>query len=74
MEKIARVVDETHAQLWINHDEPSSDARYAPELYELAASRPEFHRDRSWRKVINARGEDLFWRYGVSLSHMPSPD
>jgi hypothetical protein len=74
MEKIARVVDETHAQLWINQDEPSSDARYAPELYELAASRPEFHRGRLRRKLINAGGEDLLWRYGVSVTHVPSPD
>ena len=35
MEKIARVLDEKHAQLWINHDKPSSDARrHAPEFYE----------------------------------------
>jgi hypothetical protein len=35
MEKIARVLDEKHAQLWINHDEPSSAARrHAPEFYE----------------------------------------
>jgi N-acyl homoserine lactone hydrolase len=35
MEKIARVVNEKHAQLWINHDKPSSDARrHAPEFYE----------------------------------------
>jgi ribosome-binding protein aMBF1 (putative translation factor) len=36
MEKIARVVlDEKHAQLWINHDKRSSDARrHAPEFYE----------------------------------------
>lgn len=35
MDKIARVLDEKHAQLWINHDKPSSDARrHAPEFYE----------------------------------------
>ena len=35
MEKIARVLNEKHAQLWINHDKPSSDARnHAPEFYE----------------------------------------
>jgi N-acyl homoserine lactone hydrolase len=35
MEKIARVVAENHAQLWINHDKASSDARrHAPEFYE----------------------------------------
>jgi N-acyl homoserine lactone hydrolase len=35
MEKIARVLDEKHAQLWINHDKSSSDARrHAPEFYE----------------------------------------
>jgi N-acyl homoserine lactone hydrolase len=35
MEKIARVLAEKHAQLWINHDKPSSDARrHAPEFYD----------------------------------------
>ncbi len=35
MEKIARVLKEKGAQLWINHDKPSSDARrHAPEFYE----------------------------------------
>jgi N-acyl homoserine lactone hydrolase len=35
MEKIARVLEERHAQLWINHDKPSSDTRrHAPEFYE----------------------------------------
>jgi N-acyl homoserine lactone hydrolase len=35
MEKIARVLAEKHAQLWINHDKPSSDARrHAPDFYE----------------------------------------
>jgi N-acyl homoserine lactone hydrolase len=35
MEKIARVLDEKHAQLWINHDKPSSDARrHAAEFYD----------------------------------------
>jgi N-acyl homoserine lactone hydrolase len=35
MEKIARVLDEKHGQLWINHDKPSSDARrHAPDFYE----------------------------------------
>jgi len=35
MEKIARVLNEKHAQLWINHDTPSSDARrHAPDFYE----------------------------------------
>ena len=35
MEKIARIIADKHAQLWINHDKPSSDARrHAPEFYE----------------------------------------
>ncbi len=35
MEKVARILDEKHAQLWINHDKPSSDARHhAPEFYD----------------------------------------
>ena len=35
MEKIARILAEKHAQLWINHDRPSSAARRrAPEFYE----------------------------------------
>jgi glyoxylase-like metal-dependent hydrolase (beta-lactamase superfamily II) len=35
MEKIARVLKEKHAQLWINHDKPSSDARrHAPDSYD----------------------------------------
>jgi N-acyl homoserine lactone hydrolase len=35
MEKIAGVLEEKHAQLWINHDKPSSDVRrHAPEFYE----------------------------------------
>ncbi|MGP0092041.1 MAG: N-acyl homoserine lactonase family protein [Xanthobacteraceae bacterium] len=35
MEKIARVLVEKYAQLWINHDKPSSDARrHAPEFYQ----------------------------------------
>ena len=35
LEKIARIVAEKHAQLWINHDKPSSDARrHAPEFYQ----------------------------------------
>lgn len=35
MEKIARILSEKHAQLWINHDKPSSDARrHAPEFYD----------------------------------------
>jgi len=35
LEKIARVLEEKHAQLWINHDKPSSDARrHAPAFYE----------------------------------------
>jgi N-acyl homoserine lactone hydrolase len=35
MEKIARVLAENHAQLWINHDKPSSDARrHAPKFYQ----------------------------------------
>ena len=34
MEKIARVLEEKRAQLWINHDKSSSDARrHAPEFY-----------------------------------------
>jgi N-acyl homoserine lactone hydrolase len=35
MEKLARIVIEKHAQLWINHDRPSSDTRrHAPQFYE----------------------------------------
>ena len=35
MEKIARILDDKRAQLWINHDKPSSDVRrHAPEFYE----------------------------------------
>lgn len=35
MEKIARILDDKHAQLWINHDKPSSDVRRdTPEFYE----------------------------------------
>jgi N-acyl homoserine lactone hydrolase len=35
MDKLARIADEKHAQLWINHDKSSSDARrYAPEFYD----------------------------------------
>jgi N-acyl homoserine lactone hydrolase len=35
MEKIARILEDKHAQLWINHDKPSSDARrHAPDFYE----------------------------------------
>lgn len=35
MEKIARVLDAKRAQLWINHDKPSSDTRrHAPEFYD----------------------------------------
>jgi N-acyl homoserine lactone hydrolase len=35
MERIARLIADKHAQLWINHDKPSSDAqRHAPEFYE----------------------------------------
>jgi len=35
MEKIARILEEKHAQLWINHDKPSSEAqRRAPQFYE----------------------------------------
>jgi len=35
MDKIARILAEKHAQVWINHDKPSSDARrHAPEFYE----------------------------------------
>jgi N-acyl homoserine lactone hydrolase len=35
MEKIARVLNEKQAQLWMNHDKPSSDARrHAPEFYQ----------------------------------------
>jgi glyoxylase-like metal-dependent hydrolase (beta-lactamase superfamily II) len=35
MEKIAGVLEDRHAQLWINHDKPSSDARrHAPEFYD----------------------------------------
>lgn len=35
MEKIARVLKDKDAQLWINHDKPSSDKRlHAPQFYE----------------------------------------
>jgi len=35
MEKISRILGEKRAQLWINHDKPSSDARlHAPKFYE----------------------------------------
>jgi len=35
IDKLARIVDDKHAQLWINHDKPLSDARrHAPEFYE----------------------------------------
>jgi N-acyl homoserine lactone hydrolase len=35
MEKIARILADKHAQLWINHDRPSSEARrHAPDFYE----------------------------------------
>lgn len=35
MEKIAKILQDKHAQLWINHDKPSSDARrHAPQFYE----------------------------------------
>lgn len=35
MEKIARIFAEKHAQLWINHDKPSSDARrHALDFYD----------------------------------------
>jgi N-acyl homoserine lactone hydrolase len=35
MAKVARVLKEKHAQLWINHDKPSSDARrHAPQFYD----------------------------------------
>jgi N-acyl homoserine lactone hydrolase len=35
MERIARILSERRAQLWINHDKPSSDARrHIPEFYE----------------------------------------
>ena len=35
MDKLARIADEKHAQIWINHDKPSSDSRrHAPEFYE----------------------------------------
>jgi N-acyl homoserine lactone hydrolase len=35
MNKVARVLADKHAQFWINHDKPSSDARrHAPAFYE----------------------------------------
>ena len=35
MDKIARILKEKNAQLWINHDKPASDARrHAPDFYE----------------------------------------
>lgn len=43
MEKIARILKEKHAQLWINHDKPSSDARsHAPDFYECRPSSGRF--------------------------------
>jgi hypothetical protein len=35
---------------------------------------PKSRSGRSWRKIIKTVGEDLFWRYGAALSHMPLPD
>jgi N-acyl homoserine lactone hydrolase len=35
MDRIARIAKDKHAQIWINHDKPSSDGRkHAPEFYE----------------------------------------
>jgi N-acyl homoserine lactone hydrolase len=35
MDKLARIAEEKHAQIWINHDKPSSDTRrHLPEFYE----------------------------------------
>jgi N-acyl homoserine lactone hydrolase len=35
VDKVAKILAEKHAQLWINHDKPSSDARrHAPQFYE----------------------------------------
>jgi N-acyl homoserine lactone hydrolase len=35
MNKIAHILDDKHAQLWINHDKRSSDARRrAPEFHD----------------------------------------
>jgi glyoxylase-like metal-dependent hydrolase (beta-lactamase superfamily II) len=35
MERLARIAEEKHAQVWINHDKLSSDTRrHAPEFYE----------------------------------------
>lgn len=35
MQKIARILADKHAQLWINHDKPSSDLRrHSPEFYD----------------------------------------
>jgi glyoxylase-like metal-dependent hydrolase (beta-lactamase superfamily II) len=35
MDKLARIVADKHAELWINHDRPSSDSRrHAPQFYE----------------------------------------
>ena len=43
MDKLARIAEEKHAQIWINHDKPSSEARrHAPELYEYGEFRASF--------------------------------
>ncbi len=35
MQRVADILAERHAQLWINHDKPQSDQqRHAPEYYE----------------------------------------
>jgi N-acyl homoserine lactone hydrolase len=35
MQRIADILEEKHAQYWINHDKPTSDAqKHAPEFYE----------------------------------------
>jgi len=35
MDKIAHIIEEKHAQFWINHDKPSSDVlRHAPDFYQ----------------------------------------
>jgi hypothetical protein len=35
MQRIADILEKEHAQLWINHDKPQSDAqKKAPDYYE----------------------------------------
>jgi hypothetical protein len=71
MEKIARVPDGKYAQLWINHDKPSSDARHVAGILRVGEF-PDlsFTETAHGAEVINAGGEDLFWKYGVRIPMM----